>query len=73
MALCRKDRRRGRSGGEKGAAIGSFSDCLITEGVEVRQQTLFRAQELCESRGGRPELAPSLLIDLTVSVDVKQH
>ena len=30
-----------------------------------------RAQELCESRGGRPGL-PSL-ISLMVSVDVKQH
>ena len=32
----------------------------------------FRAQELCESRGGRPGL-PSLLNKPTVSVDVKQH
>ena len=31
----------------------------------------FRAQEPCESRGGRPGL-PSL-ISLMVSVDVKQH
>ena len=31
----------------------------------------FRAQEVCESRGGRPGL-PSL-ISPTVSVDVKQH
>ena len=30
-----------------------------------------RVQELCESRGGRPGL--SVLISLTVSVDVKQH
>jgi len=30
-----------------------------------------RGQELCESRGGRPELA--VLMSLTVSVDVKQH
>ena len=28
-------------------------------------------QELCESRGGRPGL--SILMSLTVSVDVKQH
>ena len=28
-------------------------------------------QELCESRGGRPGL--SVLMNLTVSVDVKQH
>ena len=31
----------------------------------------YRVQELCESRGGRPGL--SVLISLTVSVDVKQH
>ena len=31
----------------------------------------FRIQELCESRGGRPGL--SVLMSLTVSVDVKQH
>ena len=31
----------------------------------------FRVQELCESRGGRPGL--SVLMSLTVSVDVKQH
>ena len=30
-----------------------------------------RVQELCESRGGRPGL--SVLVSLTVSVDVKQH
>ena len=30
-----------------------------------------RAQELCESLGGRPGL--SVLTSLTVSVDVKQH
>ena len=30
-----------------------------------------RVQELCESRGGRPGL--SVLMNLTVSVDVKQH
>ena len=30
-----------------------------------------RVQELCESRGGRPGL--SVLMSLTVSVDVKQH
>ena len=31
----------------------------------------FRIQDLCESRGGRPGL--SVLMSLTVSVDVKQH
>ena len=30
-----------------------------------------RAQELCESRGGRPGLP--VLMSLMVSVDVKQH
>ena len=30
-----------------------------------------RVQELCQSRGGRPGL--SVLMSLTVSVDVKQH
>ena len=30
-----------------------------------------RVQELCESRSGRPGL--SVLMNLTVSVDVKQH
>ena len=30
-----------------------------------------RVQELCESRGGHPRL--SILMNLTVSVDVKQH
>ena len=30
-----------------------------------------RVQEVCESRGGRPEL--SVLTSFTVSVDVKQH
>ena len=40
-------------------------------GVAVLGSRTFRAQELCESRGGRPGF-PSL-ISLTVSVDVKQH
>ena len=34
-------------------------------------EKIFRVQELCESRGGRPGL--SVLMSLTVSVDVKQH
>ena len=39
---------------------------------EERRKMYCRAQELCESRGGRPGLpAPYLL--RTVSVDVKQH
>ena len=32
---------------------------------------VFRVQELCESRGGRPGLP--VLMSLTISVDVKQH
>ena len=32
---------------------------------------MFRVQELCESRGGRPGL--SILMSLTVSVDIKQN
>ena len=41
--------------------------------MDVKQHSAnwTRVQELCESRGGRPEF-PSL-ISLTVSVDVKQH
>ena len=38
----------------------------------IRQPSVkVRVQELCESRGGRPGL--SVLMSLTVSVDVKQH
>ena len=37
----------------------------VSDGANVR------AQEVCESRGGRPGL-PSLIV-LLVSVDVKQH
>ena len=33
--------------------------------------SIVRVHELCESRGGRPGL--SVLMSLTVSVDVKQH
>ena len=46
-----------------------------TEGVARRNGTsntsLIRVQELCESGGGRPGL--SVLMSLTVFVDVKQH
>ena len=38
--------------------------------IQVHKLSL-RVQELCESRGGRPGL--SVLMGLTVSVDVKQH
>ena len=37
----------------------------------VRDVHNLRVQELCESRGGRPGL--SVLMSLTVSVDVKEH
>ena len=37
----------------------------------MRQSYPIRVQELCESRGGRPGL--SVLMSLTVSVDIKQH
>ena len=39
--------------------------------VTVGDSGLSRVEELCESRGGRPGL--SVLMSLTVSVDVKQH
>ena len=44
-----------------------------TVSVDVKQhfKTKVRAQELCESRGGRRGL-PDLIVR-TVSVDVKQH
>ena len=45
-----------------------FASELIVSTVSV---DVNRAQELCESRGGRPGL-PSL-ISLMVFVDVKQH
>ena len=42
---------------------------LLQSGVS--QPTQFMVQELCESRGGRPEL--SVLTSLLVSVDVKLY
>ena len=39
--------------------------------IYLVQPLRVRAQEVCESRGGRPGL--SVLMSLTVSVDVKQH
>ena len=41
------------------------------EDVERNKTLAFRLHELRESRGGRPGL--SVLMGLTVSVDVKQH
>ena len=53
------------------AVLGSPS--LIVHTVSAGRKTTLenRAQELCESRGGRPGLP--LLMSLTVSVDVKRH
>ena len=51
--------------------------CKYTTSVDIQTQRPFthveshRVQELCENRGGRPGL--SVLMSLTVSVDVKQH
>ena len=42
--------------------------------VDVKQhvnQAAIKVRELCESRGGRPGL--SIIMSLTVSMDVKQH
>ena len=43
----------------------------LSSKVVVCGHSLFRVQELCESRGGRPGL--SVPMSLPVSVDVKQH
>ena len=52
------------------ALLWSWGQCGRNSG---REEVPFRGrvQELCESRGGRPGL--SVLMSLTVSVDVKQH
>ena len=39
--------------------------------IIIITESIARVQELCENRGGRPGL--SVLMSLTVSVDVKQH
>ena len=65
-----------------GLAHHSTNHCLVTLSVSNKRQLMgsfsfadaqinFRVQELCESRGGRPGL--SVLMNLMVSVDVKQH
>ena len=48
-------------------------ECIFPNGLHMSAFGMagFRVQELCESRGGRPAL--SVLMSLTVSVDVKQH
>ena len=43
----------------------------LYKGKKEGQLTALRVQELCESRGGRPWFP--VLMNLTVSVDVKQH
>ena len=57
---------------QAGRTSGSHCDgqpCAYICGLQGRWP--IRVQELCESRGGRPGL--SVLMSLTVSVDVKQH
>ena len=56
----------------------ALSQCFVSERSIVTGEGIIRmlcfslrVQELCESRGGRPGL--SVLMSLTVSVDVKQH
>ena len=57
------------------ATISSLHNCTQPPEGEINHRSWhvlpIRAQELCESRGGRPGL--SILMSLTVSVDVKQH
>ena len=60
--------------------LGSPSLTVLMVSVDVQQcgrtaalnSAKLRARDLCESRGGRPGLPPSLII-LMVSVDVKHH
>ena len=51
----------------------SLIDLMVSLGVkqDVYPEAM-RAQELCDSRGGRPLGSPTLIVR-TVSVDVKQH
>ena len=58
----------GRGEGEGGVCKGKLPEKQLKFNVALRP--FFRAQELCESRGGRPGL--SVLTSLMVSVDVKQ-
>ena len=58
---CRITRERSESAGKR--LIALYKSDQQTNGTSV--------QELCESRGGRPGL--SILMSLTVSVDVKQR
>ena len=66
--------------GEKGSCGIVTGERSVRHAVEntaarylsvTERLTPVRVQELCESRGGRPGL--SVLMSLTVSVDVKQH
>ena len=56
--------RVGKRGGECGRQVGSINE-------ESQVGLRFIVQELCESRGGHPEL--SVLTSLLVSVDVKLY
>ena len=64
-----------RKGGHRDLAMVSLLPSVVFHGVSndraVCMATGGRVQELCESRSGRPRL--SVLMSLTVSVDVKQH
>ena len=53
----------------RGAHIKNF--LILWDKNVFNVWSLYKVQELCESRGGRPGL--SVLLSLTVSVDVKQH
>ena len=60
-------------------ALSFRSLTVLMASVDVKQHLKkhHRAQELCESRGGRPELPSSIVLMASVdgrsSVDVKQH
>ena len=54
------------------AVLSSPSPIALMVSVDVRRRPWFRAQELCESRDGRPGLSFLTVFDM-VSVDVKQH
>ena len=51
--------------------LGQIGSLKAVRLKSLRLKHVFRVQELCESRGGRPGLP--VLMSLMVSVDVKQH
>ena len=61
----------GEGGGERERERERESGHAVEIKCRKVEDDRFRAQELCENRGGRPGL-PSL-INLPVPVDVKQH